>query len=579
MLAPRALTRNLAPGRRWAVLAVLCVSLLIVALDNTILNIALPTLVRVLHATDSQLQWIVDIYACTFAGLLLVAGSIGDRIGRKKVFCAGLAIFAAGSAGSAFSTSVSSLVATRAVMGLGAACIMPATLSIITDVFRDPQDQARAIGIWSATTGLGIAIGPIAGGWLLAHYWWGSVFLVNVPVATLGLAMGFWLVPDSADPKRRRIDVLGAVLSTTGLALLLWAIIEAPMRGWHSLLVVSAGAGAVAILVGFVVWERRSSHPMLVLEPFGNRRFSVAMVAIALAVFGLMGALFVLTQYLQFSLGFSALGAGVRILPIAAVLAVAAVASIYLDRWLGTKAVVASGLLIVATGFWQLTTTTTTQGFGHALLGMVLLGLGAGLIIAPATASVMGSLPRDRAGVGSAINSTALQVGGAVGVAVIGSVLAARYQGMMTHTLADHVVPSVARHAILGSVGGALAVARIAGGSLGAALTTAARHAFVDGMDLALLVGVVVVSASAALVAIALPSRRRWGGQEDGTLEERDDIVAGQPQENSRNMVNARVIPMEQSRKGSGRVSLRSARRSMRRASSASDRHDQLGDG
>ena len=441
MLAPGAMTRSLAPGRRWAVLAVLCVSLLIVSLDNTILNIALPTLVRVLHATDSQLQWIVDIYACTFAGLLLVAGSVGDRIGRKKVFCAGLAIFAAGSAGSAFSTSVSSLVATRAVMGLGAACIMPSTLSIITDVFRDAQDQARAIGIWSATTGLGIAIGPIAGGWLLAHYWWGSVFLVNVPVAMLGLVMALWLVPDSADPQHRTIDLFGAVLSTSGLALLLWAIIEAPVRGWHSLLVVGSGAGAVVILVGFVVWERRSSHPLLVLEPFGNRRFSVAMVAIALAVFGLMGALFVLTQYLQFSLGFSALDAGIRILPIAAVLAIAAVSSTYLDRWLGTKAVVAAGLLIVAAGFWQLTTTTTAQGFGHALLGMVLLGLGAGLIIAPATASVMGSLPRDRAGVGSAINGTALQVGGALGVAVVGSVLAARYQGMMTLTLAGHAVP------------------------------------------------------------------------------------------------------------------------------------------
>ncbi len=529
MLAPATLTGHPASGRRWAILAVLCVSLLIVSLDNTILNIALPTLVRVLHATDSQLQWIVDIYACAFAGLLLVAGSIGDRIGRKKVFCAGLAIFAAGSAGSAFSTTVSSLVAARAVMGLGAACIMPATLSIITDVFRDPLGQARAIGIWSATTGLGIAIGPIAGGWLLAHYWWGSVFLVNVPVATLGLAMALWLVPDSSDPRRRTIDFFGAVLSTTGLAMLLWAIIEAPVRGWHSSLVVGTGAGAVAILFGFVVWERHSSHPMLVLEPFGNRRFSVAMVAIALAVFGLMGALFVLTQYLQFSLGFSALGAGIRILPIAAVLAVAALSSTYLDRWLGTKAVVASGLLVVAAGFWQLTTTTTVQGFGHALLGMVLLGLGAGLIIAPATASVMGSLPRERAGVGSAINGTALQVGGALGVAVIGSVLASRYQGMMTHTLAGHAVPAVASHAILGSVGGALAVARIAGGALGAALTAAARNAFVQGMDLALLVGVVVVSVSAALVAMALPSRRRTGNGEDNGPQERPGIVAEQP--------------------------------------------------
>ncbi len=260
-----------ATARRWAVLAVLCVSLLIVSLDNTILNIALPALIKNLHATESQLEWIVDIYACVFAGLLLVAGSIGDRVGRKTVFCAGLAVFAAGSAGSAFSTSVSTLIMARSVMGLGAACIMPATLSIITNVFRDPDDQARAIGIWSATTGLGIAVGPIAGGWLLAHYWWGSVFLINVPVAVVGLAAALWLVPDSRDPQRRRIDALGAVLSTTGLALLLWSIIEAPVRGWHSTLVIGAGAGAVVILAGFVVWERHTTHPILFLEPFADR--------------------------------------------------------------------------------------------------------------------------------------------------------------------------------------------------------------------------------------------------------------------------------------------------------------------
>ncbi|HXQ43496.1 MAG TPA: MFS transporter [Acidimicrobiales bacterium] len=502
-------TSSTASPRRWAILAVLCVSLLIVSLDNTILNIALPALVRDLHATESQLEWIVDIYACVFAGLLLVAGSIGDRVGRKKVFCVGLAIFAAGSAGSAFSTSVTALIVARSVMGLGAACIMPATLSIIINVFREPDDQARAIGIWSATTGLGIAIGPIAGGWLLAHYWWGSVFLVNVPVATLGLSAALWLVPDSRDPERRPIDVLGAVLSTVGLAMLLWSIIEAPVRGWDSPFVLASGVGAVVVLSAFVVWERHTTHPMLTLKPFADRRFSVAMAAVAMAVFGLMGALFVLTQYLQFSLGFSALDAGVRIVPIAAVLAVAAVTSTVVDRVIGTKVVVAVGMCIVAAGLWQLTTTTTAQGFGHSLIGMILLGLGAGLIIAPATASVMGSLSRDRAGVGSATNSTALQVGGALGVAVIGSVLTSRYQGRMTDTLAGHSVPPAAAHAILGSIGGALAVARMAGGAVGTELTVAARRAFVDGMDLALLVGAVVVAASALLVIAALPSRRR----------------------------------------------------------------------
>jgi EmrB/QacA subfamily drug resistance transporter len=522
------------------VLAVLCVSLLIVSLDNTILNIALPALVRDLHATDSQLQWIVDIYACVFAGLLLIAGSVGDRIGRKRVFCAGLAVFAAGSAASAMSTSVPTLVAARSVMGLGAAAIMPATLSIITDVFRNPDDQARAIGIWSGTTGLGIAIGPIAGGWLLARYWWGSVFLVNVPVAVVGLAAALWLVPESSDPERRPIDVLGALLSISGLALLLWSIIEAPVRGWHSTLVIGSGVAAVVILVGFVAWERHTAHPMLVLEPFRNRRFSVAMASVALAVFALMGALFVLTQYLQFSLGFSAFGAGLRILPIAAVLAVAAVSSTYLDRWLGTKVVVAAGLLVVAGGLWQLTTTTTAGGFGHALLGMLMLGLGTGFIIGPATASVMGSLVRERAGVGSAINSTSLQVGGALGVAVVGSVLASRYQGQMTRTLAGHAVPPAAAHAILGSIGGALSVAQVAGGEVGALLAGAARRAFVDGMDVALLVGAVVVAASAVLVVLALPSRRRadprcndvtTGGTFDPTVPPGEDVQWGQRQQ------------------------------------------------
>ena len=494
-------------ARRQVVLAILCVSLLIVSLDDTILNIALPALVRDLRATESQLEWIVDVYACVFAGLLLVAGSVGDRFGRKRVLLVGLLVFALGSAYSAFSGSVTTLITARAIMGVGAACIMPATLSIITDVFRERSEQAQAIGIWSGTTGLGIAIGPIAGGWLLAHFWWGSVFLINVPVAFLGaLAALFW-IPESHESEKRPLDMFGAVLSTTGLAMLLWSIIEAPLRGWDSMPVLSVVFGALVILGGFVAWERHASHPMLVLEAFGNRRFSIAMAAVALAVFALMGALFVLTQYLQFSLGYSALATGVRILPIAAVLAVSALLSTRLDRWLGTKVVVASGLVVVAGGLWQLTTLTVSSGFARALVGMVLLGLGAGLIIAPATAAVMGSLPRERAGVGSATNSTALQVGGALGVAVIGSVLSSRYQASLTPALAGRSVPASAAHAILGSIGGALTVAHMAGGKLGRELASVARVAFVDGMHGALLVGALVVAASAVLVIVALPAR------------------------------------------------------------------------
>ena len=497
----------LSPRRRTAALAVLCVSLLVVSLDNTILTIALPALVLQLHATDTELQWIIDSYAVVFGGLLLVAGSLGDRIGRKRVFLAGLAVFGAGSAGSAFAATVTALVLSRAVMGLGAAAVMPATLSVIMDLFRAERERNRAIGLWSATSGLGIAIGPIAGGWLLARYWWGSVFFVNVPFVAAGIAAALPLVPESRDPARRRVDVAGALLSTAGLSGLLWAIISIPARGWSSPAVTGAGIASVAVLVMFAVWERRTATPMLVLEPFRDRRFSVSVAAVAFAVFVLMGAMFLLTQYLQFSLGYSPLAAGLRILPVAGVMAVAAPSATALDRLIGTKAVVALALASLAGGLWSLSGTTVADGYGQALPGFLLLGVGAGMAIAPATAAVAATLPRERAGVGSATNSSALQMGGALGVAVLGSVQAGRYQGRMDALLAGREVPPQAAKAITDSLGGALEVARQAGGSLGDQLSSAARSAFVDGMTLALAVGAGVIAGAVVLVLVALPSR------------------------------------------------------------------------
>lgn len=494
------------PRRRLA-LAVLCVSLLIVTLDNTILNIALPALVRAMHATDAQLQWIVDAYAVVFGGLLLIAGTIADRLGRRRIFLAGLLLFAAGSAAAAFSGTVTELIWARAAMGLGAACIMPATLSIIADLFREPRERAQAIGLWSATSGLGIALGPIVGGWLLERYWWGSVFFVNVPIALAGAAAAIWLVPDSRDPVRRPLDAVGAPAATAGLLLLLWAIIESPVRGWHSAMVLSVGGAGLAVLLAFALWERYTPSPMLVVEAFRDRRFSVAMGSVATAIFALMGALFVLTQYLQFSLGYSAFAAGVRILPVAGLLAVTAPLSTVLDRLLGTKTVVATALAVIAGGLLWISRLTVSADFGHTLPGLLLLGAGAGLAIAPATASVIGSLPPERAGVGSATNGTALQTGGALGVAVLGSTLAARYQGQMTAALAGHAVPPAAAHAITGSLGGALGVAGQIGGANGAMLAAAGRAAFLDGMRLAATVAAVVVAVGALLVLIALPSR------------------------------------------------------------------------
>jgi EmrB/QacA subfamily drug resistance transporter len=492
---------------RRLILAVLCVTLLLVSLDNTILNVALPVIVRTLHASSSSLQWIVDSYAIVFAGLLLVAGSLGDRLGRKWVFMAGLVIFAAGSAVSAFSGTADRLIAARAFMGIGGAAIMPSTLSILTSTFTEARERARAIGIWSGTTGLGVAVGPVAGGWLLAHFWWGSVFLVNVPIAVIGLFAAVWLVPDSKNSNAKRPDPIGAGLSIVGMGLLLWGIIEAPDRSWTSPLILGAVVAAIAVLAAFMAWERHSSHPMLEVSFFTSRRFSAAMGAMGLVMFALMGGLFLLTQYLQFSLGYTAFETGLRIAPIAAVLLVVAPLSSIVDHLVGTKPVVFTGMALLAVGFGLLTRVTVHDTYMDVLPAFLLIGLGTGLAFAPCTESVMGSLPIDQAGVGAATNGAALQTGGALGVGVLGSLLNTRYQNQLAPVLAHYKMPASILHLITGSLGGALAVSQKIGGVLGPELATFARRSFVSGLDLAVTVGAVVVGAAGLVVLVVLPNR------------------------------------------------------------------------
>jgi EmrB/QacA subfamily drug resistance transporter len=497
-------------------LAVLCVSLLIVTLDNTVLNVVLPTLVRDLHATTSQLQWIVDAYVMVFAGLLLVAGSAADRLGRKRTFLAGLVAFAAGSTWAAFSGSVGVLIAARASMGIGAALIMPSTLSIITDTFRDGGERQRAIGLWAGTSGVGIALGPIIGGLLLAHFWWGSVFLINVPIAAIGVACALRLVPDSKNPAASPPDVIGGLLSIAGLGLVLWALIEAPVHGWSSALVIGTGLGGLAVLAVFATYERNCHHPMLNLEFFARRQFSAAVSSVGLATFGLFGALFVLTQFMQFDLGYTPLQAGLRVLPAAGAIAVVAPVSALLVRVAGTKLTAAAGLLAVAGGLWQISGVTVASTYASTLPGMVLLGIGAGLVIPSGTASVMGSLPRDHTGVGSATNGAFLQIGGALGVAVLGSLLVTRYQDHLTAALVPYHVPSAAMATILGSLGAALGVAAHLGGPLGAALAHLARSAFVSGMDLAMVTGAAVAWAGCLLALALLLAGPATGGEPAG---------------------------------------------------------------
>jgi EmrB/QacA subfamily drug resistance transporter len=490
--------------RRWAILAVLCLSLVLIVMDNTILNVALPSLVNDLGATNSQLQWIVDSYVLVFAGLLLTAGALGDRFGRKGALTLGLAIFGLGSVASTLVDSSSGLIVTRAIMGLGGAFIMPATLSLLTNVFRDPKERARAIAIWAGCAGLGVAIGPVVGGLLLEHYSWHSVFLINVPVIVLAIVAGWFLVPTSRDPDAPRIDLPGAALSIGGLVALVWSLIEAPRYGWTDPVTLIGFAVAAVLLTAFILWELYTEHPMLDMRFFRNPRFSAANSAITLTFFAMFGSFFLLTQYLQFVKGFSPLEAGVRLVPMAFVMMIVAPISARVVERVGTKIVVGGGLAIAAGGLLLMSTLETSTSYAGILVRMVVLAIGMGLVMAPATEAVMGSLPPEKAGVGSAVNDTTREIGGALGVAVIGSLVSTAYASSMAGSVTG--LPAPAQQAAEESLGAALMIAQQMG-SAGTGLAEAARQAFVDALGNGLLVGAAVAAVAAVIVAIALPAR------------------------------------------------------------------------
>jgi EmrB/QacA subfamily drug resistance transporter len=499
-------------ARGWRVMPVLCIAVLVVNIDMTILNVALPTLVQELHATSSALQWIVDAYAIAFGGLLLVSGSLADRVGRKRLLLSGFCTFGLGSLGAAFSGSVGALIAWRAVMGVGAAMTIPAGLSILDDVFPNPKERSRAIGLWGGAMGVGIAIGPLIGGLLLSRFSWGAVFLVNVPLLIIGALAARRLVPESKNPAAERPDPAGALLSIAGIGLLLWAIIEAPTRGWTSGPVFGAGVGAVVVLAVFGLWEARSGHPMLKLTFFRSKRFSAAIVALVLGLFPLVGSLFVVTQLLQFDLGFSPLQAGVRIVPMAALVALAAPLSTWIVHHVGSKLTAGTGLATIAAGlWWSAAASTGLPTYGDLVPGMLLVGLGAGLLMPTAADAVLGAVPRTQAGVGSGTYGLAIQVGGALGVAAMGSILSTRYQHHLTTVLVSHHVPPSTLHAITGSLGGALDVASTVGGATGQHLAQSARVAFISGNHLAMGIAALVSGAAALLILAALPSRNERG--------------------------------------------------------------------
>lgn len=512
VMSPR--RRLLDPGyayrRRWLTLIVVCLSLMVIGLDNTILNVALPTLGRDLHASTSGLQWIVDIYVLVFAGLLLTAGSMTDRFGRYKGLAFGLALFGVGSLASALSGSAGMLIGTRAFMGIGAAFIMPATLSIITNVFPDPLERGKAIGIWAGVSAVGIGVGPVAGGFLLAHFYWGSVFFVNIPVVLTAITAGFFLVPDSRDPAAPKLDPLGALLSIAGLATLLWAVIEAPTHGWGAPSILTGFAVGAVILAAFVLWELRCPSPMLDMRFFKNPRFTAASAAITITFFSLFGSLFLLTQYFQSVLGYSPLRAGAILIPQAAVMMVAAPASSGFVQRFGNKVVVGFGLFVVAIAMTLFSRLTAGAPVWQPILVTMVLGLGMANTFAPATDSIMGALPRAKAGVGSAMNDTTRMTGGAIGVAVLGSILASRYRTAVAKSAAVQHLPAAVTKAISGDVGSAVAFAH--SGRAGAVAVTAvnvARSGFVAAFHDAVLVGAGAMLLAAVGVVAWLPARAR----------------------------------------------------------------------
>jgi MFS transporter, DHA2 family, multidrug resistance protein len=497
-----------ADTRRWLVLGVMCLSLLLIVMDNTIVNVALPTLQRDLDASTTQLQWVVDAYILVFAGLLLTMGSLGDRFGRRGALAIGLSVMGTASILSSFADSADQLIATRALMGVGGAMIMPATLSIITNVFTDRRERAQAIAIWSATAGAAVAIGPVTGGWLLEHFWWGSVFLVNVPVVVVALVLGQLFVPTSRDPSAPPIDVVGALLSIAGLVVLVWAIIEGP-GGWTDPEILGAFALSAVLLGIFVVWERRVRFPMLDVGFFRNPRFSAASGAIMLTFFAMFGSLFLLTQFLQSILGYTPLEAGIRLLPMAGVMLVISPLSAKVVERIGSKIVVATGLSVGAVGLIIASRLTAGASYPEVLVALVVLAAGLALVMPPATESIMGSLPLAKAGVGSAVNDTTRQVGGALGVAVLGSVMSSTYGPRVTEAISGLPVSSEQATAIHDQIGAAMRAAAEIGGEPGRMLADVASRGFADGMSAAFIIGAAALALGAVIVSLFLPARAR----------------------------------------------------------------------
>jgi EmrB/QacA subfamily drug resistance transporter len=491
------------------ILASLLLATFVISVETMLVNVALPTLVRQLHATDSQLQWVVDAYNLVFAASVLAAGSLSDRFGRKGMLLAGLVVFGAASLAGGLTDDPGQLIAARAVMGIGAAMVFPSTLSMLVNAFTERGERARAIGLWGATSGAAIALGPIVGGWLLEISDWRSIFFVMAPIAAIAGIMTARYVPASRDPDAPSIDRAGFVLSTATIGLVVFTLIEAPGHGWGSARTLGGFVVAALLATAFVAWERRTEHPLVDVNLFRNPRFAAASAALGISFFALSGFIFLVTQMFQLLKGYGPLSTGVRILPVALCVGISSILGTKLAVRVGTKLVVAAGLFAMGAFYVWVATASATTSYSTLAAQMVVCGIGMGLTSAPATEALMGVVPKAKAGVGSAVNEATRLLGATLGVAVIGSVYASLYASRLTSALHGGVPASV-DHAAHGSVGAAFATAeqldRAGQPALASAIHDGASAAFFHGFAAANYVAAGVAAAGALLALALLPA-------------------------------------------------------------------------
>ncbi|RZU25533.1 MFS transporter [Streptomyces sp. BK239] len=509
-------------ARRWWALLVLCLSLLITVMANTSLIVAAPDMTTDLGLSSSDLQWVVDSYTVPYAALMLVLGAIGDKYSRRGALVLGLLIFAGGSVMGSMVDETSLVIVARAIMGVGAAVVMPATLSLVVATFPR-SERAKAITAWAATSGVAVAVGPLVSGWLLEDHAWGSTFLINVPIAVLAVFGALALVPPSKAEGMGRIDYVGGLLSIVTVGSLIYAAIEGPHFGW------GAGPGTAAVVAGaglaaFVAWELRHPHPMLDVRKFALRPFSGSMLAVMFFFFGMFAVLYYSTQFLQFVLGYGALDTGLRLLPLGGAVFLGSALTGMLTPKLGVKVMAVTGLAIGTTGMFLLTQIDKGSTYGDFLVPLMMLGLALGLAISPATDTIMGSFPESELGVGGGVNDTALELGGALGIAVLGSLLGTAYRDELTDLVGNRL-PAEAMETAKDSVGAGLAVAErvgqdpSAGPQQAQAAVDAVHQAFAHGVAQTSLIGGIIMAAGTLIVLAVLPGRRGFAKQsaEPGT--------------------------------------------------------------